>query len=1127
VLIEAFVAFVAGSALGLLIGRRQPGGVPASPGAAASAAPSPLASELTPEARLQRLSAELALVGEASAHPRDMNENAVFREAVSVLEDTRIPLTTVIDYATGANWPLASAACAALVTRGDRSGAAVPIVSALDRLRPWPLYFALRFFESLDSPPPAGALVLHADDWWHEQTFTCGFLAEHFTCRRERGETPSFGDELPRASASHVSTAETLLKAIDHPSARELLDQLATFRRSSVDREYLQSFGRFTDDDAERALLVEHDAWHDLLAHAGAVLQQPHPRSMLVVGEPRSGKSSFLALLARRARAAGWSMFEAGGVELQAGQVYIGELEERIRRLRAEVALEKRVLWHAPDFLQLATSGTHRGQSATMLDQLLPDIAAGRIVLVSEITPAALTTLLQQRPAVRTAVELLRLRPSSDAETDRLAEAVAKRLAAFHGVEFAPDVLEIASHLVRYYAGATQMPGALIDLLKLSANRVVAHGRNRLDRAEVLSTMAQLTGMPVQLLDDRQRVDLSALRAYFTSRVIGQSEAVEAVVDRIAMLKAGLTDATKPVAVFLFAGPTGTGKTELAKSLAAYLFGSADRLIRLDMSEFQSAESLRKIVGGSDPTAPGEALTDRVRKQPFSVVLLDEFEKAHPGVWDVFLQVFDDGRLSDATGNTVDFRHCLIVLTSNIGSTIRQDSETGFVARTAAVSPAQVMKAINQSFRPEFVNRLDRIIVFRALGREQMRSIVAKELAQVLERRGLRTREWAVEWEPSALEFLLEKGFSHAMGARPLKRAIDQHLLAPLAATLVEHRFPEGDQFLFVRSDGKALQVEFVDPDAPDTQERPASAASIAEDLHAELTLPRLMLQPAGTAAARAALLAELHQLEARLEEPRWTVVESELAAGMQRADFWDSPDRVAILSRFEVMDRVRAALRSARSMSGRLDRSATPSGRYSRELIARLASQLFAIDHGIEDALAAAPVEVVLSTQPVFEQSADAAASQEWCRRLLSMYTEWAGRRGMQLSEVEGPAGRLPLLMVSGFGCARLLAGEPGLHVYDYEDNNDEGRVIARVAVAPTPSRLPDSVAERYARLTAALDAAPATTSVIRRYRDGASPLIRDLKRGWRTGRADLVFGGHFDLFGDAARVGAEDRRG
>ena len=209
-----------------------------------------------------------------------------------------------------------------------------------------------------------------------------------------------------------------------------------------------------------------------------------------------------------------------------------------------------------------------------------------------------------------------------------------------------------------------------------------------------------------------------------------------------------------------------------------------------------------------------------VRKQPFSVVLLDEFEKAHANVWDLFLQVFDDGRLTDQLGHVGDFRHCIIILTTNLGATSHRSGGIGFSPATDSFSGEPISRAVAQTFRPEFQNRLDKVIVFRPLTRDLMRSILKKELSHVLERRGLKDREWAVEWEASALEFLLEKGFTPEMGARPLKRAIDQYVIAPLAATIVEKRFPEGDQFVFVRSDGRAIQAEFVDPDAETDRSR-------------------------------------------------------------------------------------------------------------------------------------------------------------------------------------------------------------------------------------------------------------------------------------------------------------------
>ena len=223
--------------------------------------------------------------------------------------------------------------------------------------------------------------------------------------------------------------------------------------------------------------------------------------------------------------------------------------------------------------------------------------------------------------------------------------------------------------------------------------------------------------------------------------MIGQDEAVETIVERIAMLKAGLNDPGKPIGVFLFAGPTGTGKTELAKAVAEYLFGSVERLIRLDMSEFQTPDSIGKILGNPSAPADTDSLINRVRKQPFSVLLLDEFEKSNHNIWDLFLQVFDDGRLTDAAGQVVDFRHCLIILTSNLGATAHRTLGLGFSPQADLFTSEQIMRAISQTYRPEFQNRLDKVIVFRPLTRELMRGILRKELSALLDRRGFRDRD--------------------------------------------------------------------------------------------------------------------------------------------------------------------------------------------------------------------------------------------------------------------------------------------------------------------------------------------------------------------------------------------------
>ncbi len=1060
-----------------------------------------------PLVQLQKMTAELDRIGEASAHPKDLVDNETFRNAVALMRSDAVPITTVADYANGANWMLSAVAYAALCERPDRAEVAPGLTAAFRHIRPWPMHFALQYVLGLAERTAAGALLLQCPEWWADNIVVPGLFAEHFAQRADLGDAPGFGDALQRLQPKEVESAEALLRNIQHPSAAQLLEQLSRWRTTTLDRTYLQSFGRFWESDLDQELLVEHEAVSDQLAIAGACIHHAPPRSILAVGDPRTGKTAFLRLLAARCMEQGWSVFEAGAASLMAGQEYIGQLEERLRRIATELAAEKRVLWYVPDLLQLAMSGTHRSQAASILDQIFPAIASGKIIVISETTSSGLTNILQRKPALRSAVEIIRLRPLGEPQLQKLVSDFGERMTEVLGIAVADGTIDAAIHMARYYLGADQMPGAVLDLLKLGAQYAVANGADRLEREHLLATLSQQTGMPRSVLDDRERVDLGQMREFFSRRLIGQREAVAVVVDRIAMLKAGLTDPTRPIGVFLFAGPTGTGKTELAKTLAAYLFGAADRLVRLDMSEFQHSEAARKILGDAhDPDA--ESLTQRIRKQPFAVVLLDEFEKAHPSIWDLFLQVFDDGRLTDAAGRTADFRHAIIILTSNLGATAHQSAGLGFAPSASAFSNEQVMRAVNQSFRPEFVNRLDNVIVFKPLTRDLMRGILAKELQRVVERRGLRHREWAIEWESSALEFLLDKGFSPAMGARPLKRAIDQHVLAPLAATMVEHRFPQGDQFLFVRSDGNGIQVEFVDPDAPSD---PSAFEEAPVEEKAGPTLQRIALRSEGTAEEFETLDTATTQYGALPDRPDWKSLHTQLTQQMAASDFWDREDRQRVLARYALMDRVGAAIATAARLRDRLARSASAQRRYSRDLAVRLAQQLVTIEHGVLDALTDAPQEVVLAVQPALDHGADAGPQGEWCLRLVDMYRQWARSRRMQLSEHIPSGATTPWLVIGGFGAHRVLSGESGLHVLEKGPNDDErNRTVARVRVAATPLT---SATRKDSALAAVLDASSTAATIVRRYRLSPSPLVRDARRGWRTGRAELVLAGHFDI--------------
>jgi len=1073
--------------------------------------PVPDAEPETLAAKLQRLSDKLGPLAEKSAHPRELAEWPEFLAVVEAFSGPDVSVAFLHQYACGANWPLACAAFAALCRHPQRNSVWPSILAQLGNIRPWTLHFALKYIAALDPRPPVGAPIVIAPQWWPANLVIPDLFREYLSRRESLGDLPSLGDLLGTTLCAPPEQIAALLQKIDHPFAGRLLTELRRWQGMRIDREFLNSFGRFWSTKDAAALLVEPDSWREALAQArSAVLHHP-PRSLVVVGDPRVGKSSFLILLGARLRDDGWTVFEASGAELQAGQKYIGELEGRIRRLIDELDTRKKIAWYVVDLLQIAVSGTHSGQSASILDQILPAIANGRLLILAEATSAGASRLFQLRPSLRSLFEVCRLESMGEAEAAELAGRVAPLIERHMGLRIGSEAIGVALELAQQYLGSGQLPGALIELLTRSASRALSAGMRDLKPESVLATLSQITGLPRSILDDKERIELRAVKQFFAERVMGQGEAVDAIVDRIAMLKAGLVDPRRPVGVFLFAGPTGTGKTELAKTLAEFLFGSPDRMARLDMSEFQTAEATAKILGERGDAPHADPLIERIRKQPFSVILLDEFEKAHPSTWDLFLQIFDDGRLTDANGRVADFRHTLIILTSNLGATAHRGGDLGFVPDASGYSEDQVMRAVGQTFRPEFVNRIDKIIVFRPLSRDLMRTILRKELNALLERRGLRRRDWAVEWEASAIEFLLDRGFSPEMGARPLKRAIDQHVLAPLAATLVEHRFPEGDQFLFVRSNGKSIEVEFVDPDAETSAPNAPPEAEPGETA----SLATMVLRPGGTAKERAALAQYWAEIETQLDSEAWINLGTQLSAESADPEFWSRSDRCAVLARRALMDRVAEAARTAAHLKLRLDRSGKPAAQASRELVARLALQLHLVQQGLTDTLMGSPIDVLVLAEPALDGTVDAKANADWCARITRMYRQWASRRHMQLNDYAPPKGAGPtILQVSGFGAFRTLEGEVGLHVLEDTDLEGGRRTVARVRAVVGPLEEPRP-ADAYRDFTRLLGGTADSNTVVRRYRDGPAPLVRDVKNGWRSGRLDAVLAGDFDLIG------------
>ena len=327
--------------------------------------------------------------------------------------------------------------------------------------------------------------------------------------------------------------------------------------------------------------------------------------------------------------------------------------------------------------------------------------------------------------------------------------------------------------------------------------------RNKVTDEEIAEVVSKWTGIPVAKMLEGERDKLLRMETELERRVVGQGEAVRAVSNAIRRSRAGLADPQRPIGSFLFLGPTGVGKTELCKAVAAFLFDTEEAMVRIDMSEFMEKHSVARLIGappGYVGYEEGGYLTEAIRRRPYSLILLDEVEKAHPDVFNVLLQVLDDGRLTDGQGHTVDFRNTVIVMTSNLGSDIIQ--QRARESQYAEMKEA-VMAIVRQAFRPEFINRLDEIVVFHPLERQQIRAIARIQIGYL--QRRLAERNMRLELSDSALDLLGEAGFDPVYGARPLKRAIRNYLENPLAQEILAGKFGPGDLIQVDLADGQLV----------------------------------------------------------------------------------------------------------------------------------------------------------------------------------------------------------------------------------------------------------------------------------------------------------------------------------
>ncbi|WP_320673161.1 ATP-dependent Clp protease ATP-binding subunit [Patulibacter defluvii] len=546
---------------------------------------------------------------------------------------------------------------------------------------------------------------------------------------------------------------------------------------------------------------------------------------------------------------------------LVAGSKYRGEFEERLKKVMKEIANKGDVILFIDEIHNLVGAGAAEG-AIDAASILKPALARGELQTIGATTIDEYRKYLERDSALERRFQQVRVEQPSTEEAVQILQGLRDRYEQHHKVEITDEALTAAVELADRYIADRQLPDKAIDLVDEAASRKrirsmgsppvfqeveeqIAEARRKKDAAieaqeyeaaaslrdeerklvqkkrelveqweagegeqprlsigeeEIADIVSMWTGIPVFKLTEAETRRLMRMEEELHERVIGQEQAVQVVSKAIRRSRAGLKDPKRPTGSFIFLGPTGVGKTELAKSLAHFLFGDADAMVRVDMSEYMEKHAVSRLVGsppGYVGYDEGGQLTEAVRRKPYSVLLLDEIEKAHPDVFNLLLQILEDGRLTDSQGRTVDFRHAIVIMTSNIGaSEIAKSTPLGFQVGDEDVEVSyedmkqRVTGELKKAFKPEFLNRIDEVIVFHKLTKPEITQIVDLMLDRV--RTSLKDRELTLELTPGLKDLLAEKGWDPAMGARPLRRAIQRYIEDPLADFVLANELKPG-----------------------------------------------------------------------------------------------------------------------------------------------------------------------------------------------------------------------------------------------------------------------------------------------------------------------------------------------
>ena len=567
----------------------------------------------------------------------------------------------------------------------------------------------------------------------------------------------------------------------------------------------LDKYGRDLTKQAEQGLLDPVVGREVEIERVIQILSRRKKNNPILIGEPGVGKSAIVEGLALRiidnneaGALRGKRIVTLDIASMVAGTTYRGQFEERMKQVLTELQTHPEIILFVDEIHTLIGAGNASG-SLDAANILKPALARGEVQCIGATTTAEYAKSIEKDGALERRFQKVQVRPTTSEETIHILERLSDHYATYHHVIYTEEVIRACVSLSERYLTDRAFPDKAIDVMDEVGAR--SHARQQaigsadeeaytITTDDVANVVSMMSGVPVQRVATAENERLRTMGETLRRKVIGQDKAVDTVVRAIQRSRLGLRDPKRPIGTFFFLGQTGVGKTYLAQCLAEEMFGSKDALIRFDMSEYMEKHTVSLLVGappGYVAHEDGGKLTEAVRRKPYSIVLFDEIEKAHPDIFNVLLQVLDEGRLTDRQGHIVDFRNTIIVLTSNVGTRQLQEFGAGIGFGAAEMdqkrSHDMLLKALQKQFPPEFVNRIDNVITFEPLNRETIAQIVRIEVGLLQQR--LRAQGHQLSVSPEATQQLVEKSFDSKNGARPVKRAVQTYLEDPLTDILL------------------------------------------------------------------------------------------------------------------------------------------------------------------------------------------------------------------------------------------------------------------------------------------------------------------------------------------------------